>query len=34
MIGLSVISSCTNEKCLNYNQDIEINYGYGTFAIL
>lgn len=34
MLGLSVISSCTNGKCVNYNQDVEINYGFGTFPIL
>lgn len=24
MIGLSIVSYCTNKDCVNYNQDIEI----------
>jgi hypothetical protein len=34
MRGLSLLCSCTNNKCVNYNQDVEIDYGFGTFPIL
>ena len=33
-VGLTVVSSCVNQKCVNYNQKVEINHGYGSFGIL
>ena len=33
-VGLSIISSCTNLSCVNFNQKVEINYGFGVFPIL
>jgi hypothetical protein len=33
-VGLSVVSSCTNPSCVNYNQSVEISYGFGDFPIL
>lgn len=32
--GLSIVCSCTNNRCVNYNQDIEVEYGFGVFPIL
>jgi hypothetical protein len=34
MLGLTIVCCCTNKNCSNYNQDIEVNYGYGVFSIL
>ena len=32
--GLTIVSSCTNPNCINYNQKIEMNLGFGDFPIL
>lgn len=34
MAGLSFVACCSNEKCVNYEQDVEIDIGFGTFPIL
>ena len=31
--GLALRASCTNEKCVNFGEDIFVNYGYGNFPI-
>lgn len=31
--GLNLEAACSNPKCVNYQQNIQVNYGYGDFPI-
>ena len=33
VFGLNVEAACTNPKCVNYQQSISINFGYGSFPV-